>query len=48
MELSFFADENVGSELIEWLKLQKHKITSVKEEKLAGISDEKIIIKCYK
>ena len=47
MELSFFADENIGSELIEWLKLQEYKITSVEEEKLVGISDEKIISKCY-
>jgi predicted nuclease of predicted toxin-antitoxin system len=46
MEFSFFADENIGSELIEWLKQQEYRTTSVKEEKLTGSSDEDIIAKC--
>ena len=47
MELSFFADENIGSELILWLRQQGYKITSVQETGLLGISDEDIITKCY-
>lgn len=47
MKLSFFADENIGTELIDWLRQQNYKIDSVKEAGLAGISDETIITKCY-
>jgi predicted nuclease of predicted toxin-antitoxin system len=48
MELSFFADENIGEELIEWLKFNNYKVSSVKNENLSGISDERIINKCYR
>lgn len=47
MKLSFFADENIGTELINWLKHKSYNVTSVKEAGLSGISDETIIEKCY-
>ena len=47
MALSFFADENIGEDLIKWLKVNNYKISSVKDENLEGISDESIIKKAY-
>jgi predicted nuclease of predicted toxin-antitoxin system len=45
--LLFFADENISNELIEWLKQQQYKISSIKAEKLFGASDKTIIDKCF-
>ena len=47
MQLAFFADENISDELIEWLKQQQYKISSIKAEKLFGVSDKTIIEKCF-
>lgn len=47
MKLSFFADENIGTELIDWLRRENYNVTSIKEAGLSGISDETIIEKCY-
>jgi predicted nuclease of predicted toxin-antitoxin system len=48
MQLSFFADENISEELIEWLRQQKVEVSSIKEEKLFSISDKEIINKCFR
>ncbi len=45
--LSFFADENISSALISWIKEQGYKISGVKEEKMEGISDLNIIQKSF-
>ncbi len=37
MKLSFFADENIPEELIEWLRKHGHEVSSIAEEKLFGI-----------
>lgn len=46
MVLSFFADENVPTELIGWIKSNGYEISSVIEENLQGSSDISIIEKC--
>lgn len=45
--LSFFADENISSDLIHWIKSQGYEISSVIEEKMQGTSDINIIKKCF-
>lgn len=45
--LSFFADENISTDLIEWIKAKGYNISGVKEENICGITDIKIIQKCY-
>ena len=43
--LSFFADENIPTDLINWIKSQGYEISSVVEENLHGTSDINIIEK---
>lgn len=45
--LSFFADENISSALISWIRTNGYNISGVKEEKMEGASDLKIIQKCF-
>lgn len=45
--LSFFADENIPTDLIIWIKSQGYEISSVIEENLQGASDISIIQKCF-
>jgi predicted nuclease of predicted toxin-antitoxin system len=45
--VSFFADENIPTDLINWIKMQGYEITSVIEENLQGASDMSIIQKCF-
>ncbi len=48
MELpSFFADENIPFELIQWVKQRGLSISSIVEEQLFGIDDIDIIHKAY-
>jgi len=44
--LCFFADENISTDLINWIKSQGYEITSVTEENLQGTTDINIIEKC--
>ncbi len=44
--LSFFADENIPTDLINWIKSQGYEASSVIEENLCGTSDINIIQKC--
>ncbi|MGN6339590.1 MAG: DUF5615 family PIN-like protein [Ginsengibacter sp.] len=44
--LRFFADENISTDLINWIKSQGYEITSVTEENLQGTTDINIIEKC--
>lgn len=44
--LSFFADENIPTDLINWIKSQGYIVSSVMEENLHGTSDINIIEKC--
>jgi len=48
MELSFFADENISEELIEWLRSQGFKISGIAEESRFGTDDLDIVVKAYK
>jgi len=45
--LSFFADENISSVLINWIRINEYNITGVKQEKIEGTSDLNIIQKCF-
>ncbi len=45
--LSFFADENISTDLINWVRNNGHKISGVKAEKMCGTSDINIIQKCF-
>ena len=45
--LSFFADENIPTDLINWIKSQGYEISGVTEENLQGTSDISIIQKCF-
>ncbi len=45
--LSFFADENISNDLIQWIKSQGYEISSVIEKKMQGTSDINIIKKCF-
>jgi predicted nuclease of predicted toxin-antitoxin system len=44
--LSFFADENIPTDLIEWIKSKGFEVSGVTEENLQGGSDIRIIEKC--
>jgi predicted nuclease of predicted toxin-antitoxin system len=45
--LSFFADENIPSELIEWIRNNEYNVSGVKAEKMFGMADADIIKNCY-
>ncbi len=45
--LSFFADENISNNLIEWIKQNGFEISGVKEENICGVADQFIIEKCF-
>ncbi len=45
--LSFFADENISEELINWFRTNGNSISGVKEEGMYGASDLSIIQKCF-
>ncbi len=45
--LSFFADENISTDLINWVKTNGYIISGVKEENMVGASDISIIQKCF-
>ena len=46
-QLSFFADENIPTELIEWLEQQGNEVSGIAKERLFGIDDLDIITKAY-
>jgi len=46
--LSFFADENISTDLINWVRNNGYKVSGVKEEKMCGTTDINIIQKCFK
>jgi len=46
-QLSFFADENIPAELIEWLQQQGFEVSGIAKEHLFGIDDSEIITKAY-
>ena len=45
--LIFFADENIPTDLINWIKSKRYKVSGVIEENLQGTSDIDIIKKCF-
>ncbi len=45
--LSFFADENISSDLIKWIREKGYNVSGVKEEKMCGATDIDIIQKCF-
>ncbi len=45
--LSFFADENISTDLIKWIREKGYKISGVKEENMFGATDINIIKKCF-
>ena len=45
--LSFFADENISTALIDWISSKGYNISSVKEENIQGTTDIHIIQKCF-
>jgi predicted nuclease of predicted toxin-antitoxin system len=45
--LSFFADENISTDLINWIRENGYNISGVKEEKIYGATDIEIIQKCF-
>ncbi len=45
--LSFFADENIPSELIEWIRNNEYNVSGVKAEKMFEMADADIIKNCY-
>lgn len=47
INLSFFADENIPTDLINWLRSKGFPTSSVKDENMYGASDIEIIQKCF-
>lgn len=45
--LSFFADENISTDLMNWIKSKGYPISSVKKENMRGATDISIIQKCF-
>lgn len=45
--LSFFADENISTYLINWIRKNGYKISGVKEENIDGTTDISIIKSCH-
>ena len=45
--LSFFADENIPNDLINWIKSEGYEISGVIKENMQGTSDINIIRKCF-
>ncbi len=37
--LSFFADENISTDLVDWIKAKGYQTSSVKEEDMCGATD---------
>jgi predicted nuclease of predicted toxin-antitoxin system len=44
---SFFADENISPELIEWLKQKGYLVFSVSGQGMNGTGDDEIIKRCF-
>ncbi len=45
--LSFFADENISTDLIKWIREKGYNISGVKKENMRGATDIDIIHKCF-
>lgn len=47
INLSFFADENISTDLINWFESKGYPISNVREKNMQGVSDIEIIQKCF-
>lgn len=47
IHLAFFADENISTGLIHWIRTNGYNISGVKEENMQGASDQSIIEMCF-
>src|SRR5690606_35473065 len=43
----FFADENIPTDLVNWISSKGYQVSSVKEENIQGTTDINIIQKCF-